>query len=310
MSAGVLDDRAQPDATSGVTSGRRRPRAPQAPLSTPAAISVAAAAILFAVAIWAILYAFVLSGVQEHTAQRGLYAKLRLELANEVAPVGGQVADGAPIALINVPALDLKDNVVVEGTTTTDLQNGPGHQVNTVFPGQAGVSVIYGKSATFGAPFRSVSHLRSGDKVIATTGQGTFTYTVNDVRRAGDPLPQPLAAGQGRLTLVAAVGHGWRAGWAPSQIVYIDATLNGKGKASPSGGPAVQPASQLPMSRDDSALTPLVLWLELLVVTSVAFVWARGRWGGWQVWLVGTPALLAVVWVVTETAARLLPNLL
>ena len=231
-------------------------------------------------------------------------------MANEVVPVGGQVADGAPIALLNIPSLGLKDTVVVEGTTSTDLQNGPGHQVNTVFPGQAGVSVIYGKSATFGAPFRKVTDLRSGEQIMATTGQGAFRYTINDVRRPGDPIPQPLASGQGRLTLVAAVGSGWRAGWAPSEIVYVDATLSGNGKASPSGGPTVQPANQVPMARDDSALTPLVLWLELLVAAAVAFVWSRQRWGGWQVWLVGTPALLAVVWVVTETAARLLPNLL
>ncbi|HTW18938.1 MAG TPA: class E sortase [Mycobacteriales bacterium] len=310
MSVVVVDDEPTAEQTSTAKPTGRKPRSAPAPMSASAAITVAVAVTLFAIAIWAILYAFTLSGIQEHSAQRGLYAKLRAELANEVAPVGGQIKEGAPVALINAPAIGLKDTVVVEGTSATDLQSGPGHQVNTVFPGQAGVSVIYGKSVTYGAPFARVTSLRSGDQITATTGQGTFRYTVNDVRRPGDPIPQPLATGAGRLTLVAAVGSGWRRGWAPSQIVYVDASLVGRGKASPSGGPTVQPANQMSMARDDSALTPLVLWLELLVAGSVAFVWARRRWGSWQVWLVGTPALLAVVWVVTETAARLLPNLL
>jgi sortase A len=212
--------------------------------------------------------------------------------------------------VIDIPKAGIQHAVVVEGTTSTDLQSGPGHRVDTVLPGQAGVSVILGKGVTFGAPFAHITVLSPGDVITATTGQGTFHYRVADLRYAGDPLPPLLSGRQGRLILVAAVGTGSRAGWAPSQIVYVDADLQGAGKSSPGGGPTVQPADQVVLAGDDSALTPLVLWLELLIVTAVAVVWARRRWGGWQVWLVGTPALLAVLWVVTETAARLTPNLL
>ncbi len=64
------------------------------------------------------------------------------------------------------------------------------------------------------------------------------------------------------------------------------------------------------MQGDTGALNDVVLWLELLLVLCVAVVWMRSRWGGWQVWLVGTPVLLATLWILTETSARLLPNLL
>jgi sortase A len=252
----------------------------------------------------------VVSGLQEHRAQHGLYATLREQLAAETAPVGGVVKDGAPIATLSVPALGLNKSVVVEGTTSTDLQNGPGHRVDTVFPGQAGVSVVFGKSATFGAPFGKLTSLKPGDVITATTGQGSFTYHVIDVRTPGMPFPPAVTGTAGRLILVSAYGHGWRSGWAPSQVVYVDANLQGAGKASPGGGPTAQPANQVAMARDDTALTPLVLWLELLIVAAVGFVWSRRHWGTWQVWLVGAPALFAVIWVVTETATRLLPNLL
>lgn len=327
MSTEVLDEAPTPEPPPSPGSDRRR-RTPfhhfataasvrfragggrNSQLSGPAAIAVTALAVLAVFAVWLVIFALVLSGFQEHRAQRGLYAKLRAELAAETAPLGGQISNGAPVAIIDAPNAGIHHAVVVEGTTSTDLQNGPGHRVDTVLPGQAGVSVILAKGVTFGAPFSEVTRLSRGDVITATTGQGTFHYRVADVRYAGDPLPPLLSGRQGRLILVAAVGEGIRAGWAPSQIVYVDADLQGAGKLSPGGGPTVQPADQVVMAGDDSALTPLVLWLELLIVTAVAVVWSRRKWGGWQVWLVGTPALLAVLWLVTETAARLTPNLL
>jgi hypothetical protein len=53
----------------------------------------------------------------------------------------------------------------------------------------------------------------------------------------------------------------------------------------------------------------VVLWLELLVLLSVGLGFAYTRWNVWQMWLVGAPALLAVLWVTTGTAMLLLPNL-
>jgi len=257
-----------------------------------------------------VLYGLLLSGVQEDRSQTGLYAKLRAEFASETAPVGGGIKNGAPVALLDAPKAGLRQAVVVEGTSSADLQKGPGHLVNTVLPGQAGISAILGKGVTFGAPFANITKLAAGDPITVTTGQGVAHYVVNDVRGSGDPLPPALATGQGRLTFVAVVGSGWRAGWAPTQTVYVDATLQGAGFAAPPGRPTQTPSEQSPMEGSAGALYPLVLWLQLLVAAGVAVAWARGHWRGWQVWLAGAPIVFAISWMATETAARLLPNLL
>ena len=49
--------------------------------------------------------------------------------------------------------------VVVEGTTPGEPDAGPGHLRDTPLPGQAGVSVVFGRRATFGAPFASLPQL-------------------------------------------------------------------------------------------------------------------------------------------------------
>jgi sortase A len=260
--------------------------------------------------LWVVLYVLLLSGLQESRTQHQLYGSLRAHLAAETVPVGGLIKNGTPVALLDIPAAGLHHAVVVEGTSSADLQGGPGHLANTVLPGQAGVSALLGRSVTFGAPFGRVAKLGKGNPITVTTGQGVAHYYVTDVRRPGDPLPPALSAGEGRLTLVTVAGTGWRSGWAPTQTIYVDASLQGSGSAPPAGRPSEVPPGQAVMDGEPGALVPLVLWLEALVIIVVAATWARARWGTWQVWLAGAPVLLAVIWVVTETSDRLLPNLL
>jgi sortase A len=273
-------------------------------------VALRALACLVVLLLWLVLYAVALSGLGEQHTQHQLYAKLRVELSNQTVAIGAPIRNGAPIAVLNAPKAGLHGAVVVEGTSSSDLQKGPGHWVTSVLPGQIGQSVLVGKSVTFGAPFGGITSLRKGDALTVTTGQGVAQYTVTDIRRAGDPLPQPLAGTEGRLTLVALAGNGWRSALAPNQTVFVDASLQGEGKPVPPGRPSAIPAGQRLMQGDTGALNDLVLWLEVLLVVGVAVVWLRTRWGGWQVWLVGTPVLLAALWIVTETSARLLPNLL
>ncbi len=272
-----------------------------------------------ALAVWFLAYAFGLSGLQEARSQHELYGVLRSELAQEVAPpfqdvAAGQApsdnfALGIPVAILQVPQAGI-DDVVLAGTTSGVLERGPGLWRDTPLPGQPGASVIWGRQTMFGAPFRHLAALHRGDVIRVTTGQGSFTYVVTDLRYPGDPLPPPLAAGQSRLILATAVGPGWRGAWAPDTFLYADATMRGKTVAYPGGLPTVLPGSENPMSGDTSVLLPLILWLQLLLLTVVAVVWAGARWGRWQTWLVGIPAILAVLWVVSDTAFQVLPNLL
>ena len=85
-----------------------------------------------------------------------------------------------PIALLEIPAIGV-DDVVVEGTRTADLRNGPGHFPESPLPGQLGNTAIAGHRTTYGAPFYRVDELQSGDPIIVTTLTGRYVYAVTEV---------------------------------------------------------------------------------------------------------------------------------
>jgi sortase A len=258
---------------------------------------------------WLFAYLLLFSRFEEGHAQRGLYNELRAELAGGTAPMQEPIAAGAPVALLQVPTAGISDVVVVEGTTPAVLQHGPGHAAGSVLPGQAGVSVLMGRSLSYGAPFGRLADLHPGDAVTVTTGEGVFTYDVTDVRRKGDPVPAPLAAGGSRLVLVTSTGSGGGASLAPGDTLYVDATLHGK--AQPAGAVTAADPMGAPMARDTSTstLAELALALELLVAGLVGVAWLRARWTAVGAWVVGTPVVIAALWLVSSLAARLIPNL-
>jgi sortase A len=272
---------------------------------------VAAARITLAAAIvagWFVFFALCLGGVQAARSQQVQYDALREQLALGTAPTGGAIEPGCPVALLTAASVDLRQ-VVVEGTASGDLRAGPGHRRDSPLPGQAGVAVVYGRAATFGGPFHRIAQLRPGDIINATTGQGSFAYKVDGVRRAGDPLPAALPAGAGRLTLVSAEGVSWRQGWAPDQLLYVDSTLQGQAQPAASGRPTIVPAPETAMAGDPGAWVATVLWLQVLLAASVAAAWAQVRWGIAQAWLACSPVILAGLWGAGDSIIQLLPNL-
>jgi sortase A len=301
------DDELGDEAATSEASAARLPR-PERPAVLAVTLRVVVTISLLAA--WSVGYALGLSALQENRSQAELYASFRESLADPQSEPTGAISPGTPVVLLQAARAGIHDVVVVEGTAAADLEAGPGHRRDTVLPGQPGVSVLMGRSAAFGGPFGAITALRPGDLLSTTTAQGSFTYRVDRVRRAGDPLPVPLAGTAGRLTLETSVAAGWRSGWAPSGTVYVDATLQGTAVAIPPGRPASVPAAEAAMAGDTGALMPLVLWLQGLALVALAMVWARVRWGGWQTWLVGGPLVLAALWGVSSTAIQLLPNLL
>jgi sortase A len=275
------------------------------------AVAVAIRAVLAAslLAAWGAGYALALSSLQEARSQAELYASLRESLADPQSEPTGAISPGTPVVLLQAPRAGIHDMVVVEGTAAGDLQAGPGHRRDTVLPGQPGVSVLMGRSTTFGAPFGLIAHLRPGDVVSTTTAQGTFAYRVDRVRYAGDPLPPALALNAGRLTLVSSTDSGWRSGWTPGGTVYVDASLQGAAVAIPPGRPATVPPAEEAMAADPGALMPLVLWLQALALVVLGMAVSRFRWGGWQTWLIGGPLMVAALWGASSAAIQLLPNL-
>lgn len=303
----------------GATSGPSRPVAPSNPAPAVPPLSprlqmVRAVLVMVAVlCVMLLLHVTVLSSLQHQAAQRVAYADFRERVATGQAVAGPTTEDGAllelgaPVAHLEIPQLGLSE-VVLEGTTSGVLFDGPGHRRDTPLPGQVGTSVVLGRRAAFGGPFGDLERLRSGDEMIVTTAQGRFVFRVLGVRRAGDPLPPPRAADSSRLVLVTASGTPFL----PDGIISVDADLDGAavgGAARPFSASSL-PDSERALSGDSSRLVVLLLWLQALFATSLLFVVSWHRWGRAQTWLVLGPPIVVVALFVGDEIVRLLPNLM
>ncbi len=94
------------------------------------------------------------------------------------ATVGGET--GEPIGRIIIPSIDL-DVVMLEGTSTGDLKEGPGHWEETPFPGQGGNFVVSGHRTTYGAPFYKFDDVEVGDEVYLVLPYAVARYRVTKV---------------------------------------------------------------------------------------------------------------------------------
>ncbi|WP_329301359.1 sortase [Streptomyces sp. NBC_00659] len=253
------------------------------------------------------------SGLQERAAQHTAYDSLRAQLALGTAPVaqtdqqGDLLAPGTPVAIVDIPALHVRQ-VVLEGTDSGVMTDGPGHRRDTPMPGQAGTSVLMGRAAAYGGPFEHLDELAAGDTFSVTTGQGKAKYQVFGVRRAGDPAPAPLDAGKGRMVLLTATGPDFM----PGGVLRVDAEL----VSAPAQTPAAVirsgtlPESEQPLARPGGVPWPLVMWLQALIAVAVAAVWAWHRWGRHQTWIVFAPVVAVLGLQVATRATELLPNLM
>src|SRR5262249_31129272 len=150
------------------------------------------------------------SDVQEARSQAILYQQFQLELANQVAPLGpngpngldgarGPTPPGSPVTILNIPAIGIHDMVVVQGTNPQNMMVGPGHRPDSPLPGQPGMVQIYGRRATFGAPFGRLDELQRGDIITAITGQGLSTYRVAAAAYSNKIIEDPAP---GRMLLL------------------------------------------------------------------------------------------------------------
>ena len=255
--------------------------------------------LLFVVGFFVYLYG--LSYLSESHAQTATFKNFVYQLDQATAPIHAS-KEGTPMAVLSIPAIGLKDLVVVEGTASRDLALGPGHLASTPLPGQTGTSTIYGKMATFGAPFAHLMRLNRGDKITVATGQGISTYTVESF---GTTKNQAPADSSNRLVLVTAASS-----FLPNSGVEVSADLTSSPLSSPGVLPAV-PQQDDAMARDTAdALIPLLLWSQALLLAVIIAVFGTHRWSRWPTYLVMTPVIVALTWCVYQNlAACLLPNL-
>lgn len=279
-----------------------------------------ASTIVATLAIGLVLHLTVISQLQYERNQQTRLADFRAELALATAPVGQYrvqyddsgrpkppelVKPGSAVAVLDINKIGLH-TLVVEGTSGDDLRYGPGHRRDTPLPGQAGTSVIMGRHAAYGGPFRDLDLLMPGDDIKVTTGQGVQEYVVSGLRSPGDPEPAPPTTG--RLVLITADGREF----VPHDARYVDADLRSAVQPAPARkfGAAQLPEQEEMMGTDPGGWTVLMLWTQALLVCAVALTYVRGRLSGWHAWIIGAPVLAAIGLAAADQAARLLPNLL
>ncbi|MFE7033406.1 sortase [Streptomyces sp. NPDC057621] len=289
------------------------PAAPRPPARPGLALAGATLCVLAAVLLGFAANLTIVGHLQHSRDQQTAYDTLRQQLALGTAPVGQRTYDGrplalgAPVALLRIPVLGLKE-VVAEGTTADVLMSGPGHRRDTPLPGQAGTVVLMGRQWGYGSPFNDLHLLAPGTRVELTTGQGRSVYEVTGVRQAGDELPVRLGQGQGRLTLITAKG----APYTPDGLLRVDAELVSDLRPNPprvirSGW--IDPSEQALAGQDDAWLAVL-LWTQGLLLAALLAVWLYRVWGRWQTWICAAPVLTALGLADSAALTALLPNVL
>ncbi|MDQ1534759.1 MAG: sortase [Actinomycetota bacterium] len=248
-----------------------------------------------------IAFLFVFSGFAEARAQVGLRRSFETAVADLKAPIGGAIANGVPVAEIDVAAIGLH-RIVVQGTTSSALRSGPGHLRQSPLPGQQGNAVVIGRKTAYGGAFRRISSLTKGDRISVTTGEGRFSYIVDTVRRVGaDNGSELVSTGTNQLTLVTS-----DPAFLATRRLVVTSHLIGNAFA-PSADPTPVTRAELGLSGETDAVLPLVLWLEVLLAAAIGATWLWRRWARWSAYVVSVPVLLAITWLVFENVTKLLP---
>ena len=256
---------------------------------------------------------FIISPVQYESAQFRVNETFRFELANGTAPVGQVDSDGnlikqgAPVAVLTIKKIGVQE-IVLEGTSAAVTVDGPGHRRDTVLPGQAGISVIYGRQSAYTGVFSRLGELKVGDKIEAITGQGESSYTVSNIRRSGDVATNQLGSSKGRLTLVSTSGLPFTA----TDVIRVEATLDGEAMVTPN---RVIPnraiaENEAALAPNMDAVTPLIFLTQFLIVLLFGINWLARKWGKTQAWIAATPAIAFFGSLWATQIIQLLPNLL
>jgi sortase A len=208
--------------------------------------------------------------------------------------------EGRAVGLIRIPKIGV-DKAIVEGTGTSDLRQGPGHYGGTPLPGQPGNAAIAGHRTTYGAPFSDLNQLGPGDRVLVTTPQGTFRY---DVVRSLVVAPSEVSVIAptpiNQLTLTTCTPR-----YSASQRLIVQATLVGTPAAE---GPKLVRPRPGALAGDTGAWLPAIAWgLAASAVAAIVLVVAHLQRRRWPVYLVGTAAFLAALFLFFAAISRLLP---
>lgn len=309
-------------ARAGSASGDRNAPVTERPADQALRSSGLALTLLAVVILGFVGYLYGLSGIQEARAQTNLYGQLRGELGQALAPTGPAIpghpaspsslaaVPGDPVAILSIPAIGITNMVVVEGTSPENLTLGPGHLRDTPFPGQAGVSVIFGRRATFGGPFGSLPLLQKGAVINTFTSEGEARYQVIAVSDSSKPVPFSSIPNQ--LLLVTADSRIFPAHYIEVEAKFLDDINAGSVSTTPfpeSGYFPTVSSAETPLGRNFYALIPAMAWAIALAAAAALGSFLAGRWQRWPAWIATVPVLVAILWNLYECLSALLPNL-
>ncbi|GAA1295734.1 hypothetical protein GCM10009658_48150 [Planotetraspora silvatica] len=210
---------------------------------------------------------------------------------------------GEPVALLEIPRIGVRE-AVVQGTGTSELREAVGHYRPSPMPGQIGNAILAGHRNLYGAPLARIAALKPGDKVIATTQEGRFSYTVERTLRAktGEQDFVSQATIVNRLTLLTTsdTSTGGR--------LAVIARLDGQPASLKTLDDHGLKVDELGLGRDPSAWWPVLGWGGLFFVLLTGTFLLYRRWRRVSTYLITTPALLALALVWFEALARLIPS--
>jgi LPXTG-site transpeptidase (sortase) family protein len=249
-------------------------------------------------------------GMTERESQRELNAKFTELLAAKAGyrPLSTTrpIPPGSAVALIEIPYIHLRQ-VVIEGTTSRELAQGPGHLRSTPLPGQHGNAVIAGRRTTFGGPFHRLNELRLGDRIVVTTALGRFTYLVMKAQTIDAGKPDRLGASMRDILTLTTSDPPYRA----TRRLVVVGLLHGRRSiyADPLRLRRVD-AVEASFFGDASQALPAALWELALFAALIATRILYRRWRRWPTYLITTPIILAITFAWLLSMAALLPSTL
>jgi LPXTG-site transpeptidase (sortase) family protein len=143
---------------------------------------------------------FVLGRVIHDQHQRHLAAAMETTKATTVV--------GDPVMILQIPSIQL-NQVVVDGTDSTELRGGPGLVPNGAIPTHRGTAVVVGHYYRYGSPFHDLSKVQKGaTAAVQLRDKTVHTYKVVSVAHVAAGDRRPFAPSKaGRLILATDAGY-------------------------------------------------------------------------------------------------------
>ncbi|WP_298209038.1 sortase [Ferrimicrobium sp.] len=220
------------------------------------------------------------SVVAQHRLDRTLVGGLKTSKISTSSDAAIPVVDwpkrvppGTPIAKLTIPSAGVFGDVIVEGAQKVQLEEGPGHYIESAMPGDPGNIALAGHRTTWLHPFYNLPSVKIGDKIVLMVGSHKWVYRAIDRVVVSptdvsvlDPLPGWYITLTTCTPLYSAADR-----FVVRGVLAKEATLAVNSTSSPSATSTVRVVS-LPSSRAVLPSVPLILLPVWLVVAACCVV--------------------------------------